>query len=636
MTDDVVDLDIPEEQDQPSGRPSASRTLARLALEQALGPDLTRWLGAADGPPVAIVVQAPGVDWVEPLRRAVGRLASRCQMFARSVTPRAADRADGNDEVAAALFLGRHCVGVSHAPERLLPSSLLTLADARVEVRAPGADLIRRLLATCVGRPPRAIPEPAAAGLGFHDIAGCFRQGATPSQVLAYLAAASSSRTRVAPTDDTPTLQNLAGYGEARTWGLELADGLAAWRRGEIRWADLPATSAVLHGPPGCGKTLFARSLARTLEVPIVVTSIGGLFASTTGYLATVIKGLQSAFDEARANTPSILFLDELDALPDRNSLDGHNGAYFSVLVNFALTLLDSGSTPRDGIIVIGASNFRDRLDAALIRPGRFDRLIEIPPPDPVGLAGILRSHLRDALPGADLEFVARLRPGASGALAAQWAREARAAARAAGRAMVIDDLVAVVAPPDPRTPDDVWRGCVHEAGHAVMHVVVGRELDSVTTVRDGQHGGSTVGASGSPSPTAEQLNETVRILLGGRASEALLLGFPSAGAQGDIARATAIIGALHASQGLGGSLLYRSAPEDILPLLTYDAALRRTVEDHVDRLYAETLAAIRRRAAAVERLARALQTRRALTGAEARAIVAGRRRAPGSGRAAP
>ena len=190
---------------------------------------------------------------------------------------------------------------------------------------------------------------------------------------------------------------------------------------------------------------------------------------------------------------------------------------------------------------------------------------------------------------------------------------------------MTVDDLVGVVAPPDRRTPEDFWRVCVHEAGHAVMHFVVGRALDSVTTVRDGLNGGATIGCVGSRMPTAAHLEGTVRIFLGGRAAEELLLGMPSTGARNDLARATAIIGAMHATDGLGESLLYRTAPEDILPLLTYDAALRRTVEDHVTRLYAETLTVVRRSASAVERLARELQRRRALTGAEARAIVAGR-----------
>jgi hypothetical protein len=638
MSDDIND-DIPEDQEQLSdlfGRPSASQTLATLALEHALGPELIRRLGDDDGPPLAIVVQAPGPEWIDPLRRAVGRIAGRCQIFARSGSQRAIDTTSaGNDEVAAALFSGRHCVGISHAPARFLPSSLTTLADARFEVRAPGAGLIRRLVVACAGEPLVAIPANAGAGLGFYEIVGCFRSGATPEEVVAFLAAASSSRTRVAPTDDTPTLQNLAGYGEARTWGLELAEGIAQWRRGDIRWADL-SSAAVLHGPPGCGKTLFARSLARTLEVPIVVTSIGELFASTVGHLDSIIKGLQSAFDAARATTPSILFIDELDGLPSRNSLSERNRDWWTPIINFALTLLDGAVTSREGIVLLGATNFVDKLDPALVRPGRFDRLIEIPPSGPAGLAGILRHHLGSELPGADLELVARLRSDGTGALAAQWVRDARAAARAAGRPLALDDLVAVVAPPDRRAPEDLWRVCVHEAGHAVVHFEVDRALDSLSTIRDGPHGGVTVGSAGSPTPTVEQIEDTARIFLAGRAAEEAILGSPSAAAQGDLARTTALLGGLHASQGLGGSLLYRSAPEDVLALLSFDHALRRTVEEHVTRLYAETLATLRRRAPDVERLARALRTRRALTGAEARAIVAGRRTAPGRGRAAP
>ena len=229
MSNDVEALinsldDEPEQAPQTGGnvrsRPPVARTLATIALRRALGRDLTRRLGSSEGPGLAITIQAPGADWIDPLRRAVKSITVGCELFARDGSARTTDKPDqGNDTVATALSVGRHCVGISQAPSRYLPSSLVTSADARIEVRAPGPTEIAILLRICVGRPPREIPENAAAGLGFHEIVSAFRQGASPEQVLAYLAAASSARTRVTATDDTPRLQDLAGYGEARTWG---------------------------------------------------------------------------------------------------------------------------------------------------------------------------------------------------------------------------------------------------------------------------------------------------------------------------------------------------------------------------------------------------------------------------------
>ena len=134
-------------------------------------------------------------------------------------------------------------------------------------------------------------------------------------------------------------------------------------------------------------------------------------------------------------------------------------------------------------------------------------------------------------------------------------------------------------APPDRRAPEDLSRVCVHEAGHVVMYVVVGRLLESVTTVVDGGRWRSDGRRRRISTPTAEQLEETARILLAGRAAEGLLLGSPSTARKSDLARATATVGAFTRRRGWGVAPLPFQAPEDILPLLTYDAALRRTVE---------------------------------------------------------
>ena len=424
-------------------------------------------------------------------------------------------------------------------------------------------------------------------------------------------------------TDDTPPLSDLPGYcGAARAWGMDLIDGVARWRRGEIAWRDLSA-AAVLAGPPGTGKTLFAKALARACGLPIVCASMGEFFASTDGALGDVAKALSQSWDSAKACAPSVYFVDELDALPDRRLLTARGREWWSSIVALALTLFDGAATSRVGIVLIGATNHADRLDPALIRAGRFERIIDVPLPSVDDLAAILRFHLGDALPGADLLPVARLGAGASAADAARWAREARAIARVAGREMIIDDLIAVVAPPDVRSPADVRRAAVHEAGHAVAQIALGGAVESVTIVAAAGSGGHTrFGGASLAFPTAADLDAEATVMLAGRAAEEAIVGAPSAGAEGDLKLATELVCSAHVSAGLAGDSLLHLAPTGAAAtLLLGDPPLRQAVGQHIARLYTESLAMVRRRRTAVLAVADALTRARLLTGDQVRAI---------------
>jgi hypothetical protein len=246
--------------------------LPELVIQRALGAAMLRRMNSGKGRPVAVVVRAPGADWCMPLAGPFSGL--RTHIVVRDGSVKGENAARGSGDVAEALADGKHAVGISQTPEHLLPQTLMLVADARVEVKCPDAKMIRRLISSCVGRPPKTIPDDIAAALSFDDIVSAFRRGATPAQVVASLAAASAGKCRVSVTDTTPPLDRLPGYSaDLRQWALDLAEDVAAWRRGDRQWQSI-SSSAILSGPPGTGKSLFARSLAATLKVPTVLSSV--------------------------------------------------------------------------------------------------------------------------------------------------------------------------------------------------------------------------------------------------------------------------------------------------------------------------------------------------------------------------
>jgi hypothetical protein len=191
-------------------------------------------------------------------------------------------------------------------------------------------------------------------------------------------------------------IENLAGYGEARTWATELKDDLTLWREGALDWDEM-STRLLLSGPPGTGKTTFARALGNTLQVPMIATSVANWLEP--GYLGDVLKRITATFDTAKLRAPCILFIDEIDNIGNRGG-DGRNKQYddyWTSLINRLLELLD-GALKTEGIIVVGATNLPDRIDPALLRSGRLEKHVMIPPPDTDALAGILAHHLGEDL----------------------------------------------------------------------------------------------------------------------------------------------------------------------------------------------------------------------------------------------
>ncbi|MDR9779581.1 AAA family ATPase [Rhizobium redzepovicii] len=188
------------------------------------------------------------------------------------------------------------------------------------------------------------------------------------------------------------TVETLSGYGKAKDWAIDLKADLDDYRASILAWSEM-STKLLLSGPPGTGKTTFARALCNSLQVPLVVTSVSTWLQG--GHLNDVIDRMSKTFVEARAMAPAILFIDEIDGIGKRQPAEREYADYWNTVVNKALELLD-GAIKNEGLIVVGATNRPNHIDEAIKRSGRLETHIEIPKPDVPTLAEILAHHLGD------------------------------------------------------------------------------------------------------------------------------------------------------------------------------------------------------------------------------------------------
>lgn len=195
----------------------------------------------------------------------------------------------------------------------------------------------------------------------------------------------------------TLTVETLSGYGEARDWALALRDDLALWKAGSLGWAEM-STRLLLAGPPGTGKTTFARALGNTLRLPLLATSVGTWLEPS--HLGDVLARMAIAFEEAQTHAPCLLFIDEIDGIGRRRHDRAEHDDYWNAVVNRALELMD-GAVRTEGVILVGATNHPSAIDPALLRSGRLETRIDIPMPDVDALVGILQHHL-----GSEVEAV--------------------------------------------------------------------------------------------------------------------------------------------------------------------------------------------------------------------------------------
>ncbi len=354
----------------------------------------------------------------------------------------------------------------------------------------------------------------------------------------------------VTDADQTLTFAEVAGADEAVEELREIAEYLSQPGRFAAMGAAVPK-GVLLSGPPGCGKTRLARAVAGEAAVPFFSISGSDFVEMYVGVGAARIRDL---FAQVRAAAPAIVFIDEIDAVGRARSTSAAGGSdEREATLNQLLVEMD-GFGAECGVVVMAATNRPDILDAALLRPGRFDRRVTIDPPDHRGREAILGIHAKGKPlgPGVDLASIARSTAGFSAADLANVVNEAallatRRSSPSIEAADLSEAVERVVSGPSRRsrilTADDRRRIAVHEAGHALVAAVqpAAAPVMKVSVLARGHAGGFTLQAAEGDRvlATRSELAARVAVLMGGWAAERTCLGEASTGSNDDLLRAT-------------------------------------------------------------------------------------------------
>jgi len=399
------------------------------------------------------------------------------------------------------------------------------------------------------------------------------------------------------------SLAALTGTGELFETATRLVADLLAFADGTLPWSDIPR-GLLLVGPPGTGKTHAARVIAEAAGLPTVMATVGEWQAA--GHLGEMLRSMRATFAEARRLAPCVLVIDEIDSIGSRTEPSDRNRNYTRQVVNEMLAQLD-GLAGLEGVMLIGATNHPEHIDPAVLRAGRLDLHVPVPLPGPEALAQILRVQLGSDAP-ADLNPLVRAARGRTPAAISGVVRQARSRARAAGRALGVQDLLCAFGDLDLRHPDLRWRIAVHEAGHAIIAHVLG--LGEITDLSLTGDGGE---AKMLRAPTAGlhgDYEDQIAHALGGRAAEIVVFGAPSGGsggsAESDLAIATHLALGLERCVGLGQNGLIWEAVEGIAAR-PISAGERAAVSKRLDEQCARAVRLLARHRVHLERLARRL-----------------------------
>lgn len=585
---------------------------------------------------VAVEMFASDLNFMAPAMRAVELVAKEA--------PKNAQKLPRQRAALAALAVAKPVIAFSPMAETHLPDVVRRALTARVTVGPPDAHVIRETIAVVTGERPSELLEPhLAARISLVDIGIAVRHDRPASECMSRLRSLAFRATVHAETEPL-TLDELHGMDDVVRWARGFVADVESMRRsGGPFQGD---GGIVIDGPSGCGKTSAILAISIAAKCDLVSGSYARWQGADEGHLGHFIRALaaDAALARKKAETSGIclFFCDELDSFGRRDRATHE----YSVAATNALLLYtgglvgnDDGSVDTKGggrglfkprVILCGATNDVSRCDPAILRPGRFNRVIKVGYPDHVALEAMMRVRLRGDLADDDLSDLALMAVGKTGADIEQVVNDARRLARHGGMDLSLDHLKRVFAEGFEPSGARRARIAVHEGAHILVDVLlngpdgavttmttVGRRLAGAFRVRDEDSSG-----------TFNDHFRRLQVLLAGRVGETST--FSSAGdGQGgsfssDLAQATGEACAMVASLGLTGTPIFLGPSDDTRALLAYPevraavAKLLTGAEEACTRL-------IVRHRSALDAIAAVLLADGRIDGAAVAAIVAGR-----------
>ncbi|HQU25358.1 MAG TPA: AAA family ATPase, partial [Acidiphilium sp.] len=645
---DAVDDTLAEPPEPPEPEPEPEHLdCGRFIASQMLARPLSKFVRPAR--PGLFLVQAPSSAWIPPIKEVISRHFSLppgqaghrktrrqciykgpkigCYVLTSSdrITeqPRDAERmlADVEADLAqgAAVFIVGDNLDI-------VPMPLRHAADRTINVAPPnGQALIALLQEIAPGTKRFDLPDIPVAQMTPRMLGLAYRPNTKVRPFLRRLKQLAAPENQNSRQNIIP-LDRLHGVDEAKAWAAELKTDMALFADKKLTWSQA-RRSLLLCGVPGTAKTTLAGAIAADCNMTFVSTSYAHWQRSDKGHLGDVLRAMAASFAEARARAPSVLFIDELDTLGSRGGGDDRHQDWWRAIINALLEQI-AGVDNNEGVIIIGATNFPEIIDPAIVRSGRMEERITLHPPEPAALARIFADQLGDQCDATvDMRRIGEMSAGMTGADVVRICAAAGRLARQGNRLITQDDLIDVLKRGEKAVSDGYRRRiAIHEAGHAVvMHQLEGVEVTSVTLIGTDGTGGTTRGGMTANSVMTSSLLETRLItLMGGRAAEAVLLGEVSAGSGGpvgsDLCSATVLAAQAELSLGLGSQgLIWQMPPtaRNVGEWLGRRPDVAEAVGKRLDRAYARACEVIRARTITVQRLAEALLVHEALVGEE-------------------
>ncbi len=487
------------------------------------------------------------------------------------------------------------------------------------------------------------LPFVMMLGLGGILIFFMMRQAGGGGQAMNFAKAKMRTQTG---SHQKVTFDDVAGADEEKEELQEIVDFLKNPKMFNEMGAHVPK-GVLLVGPPGTGKTLLAKAVAGESGVPFFSISGSDFVEMFVGVGAARVRDM---FDQAKKASPSIIFIDEIDAV-GRHRGAGLGGGHDEreQTLNQLLVEMD-GFAPNEGVIIIAATNRRDILDPALMRPGRFDRQVYVNYPDVKGREAILKIHTRNKPLGPDVELstVAKGTVGFTGADLENLCNEAALlATRKQRKALTMEDFneatIKVVAGPEKKsrvvTEKEKQLTAYHEGGHAVVtyHLPTQDPVHEVSIIPRGMAGGYTLSLPQEQRSyaTKTHMEEEIVTLLSGRVAEQLVLEDISTGASNDIQRATKLAREMVTRYGFSqklGPVLYSTEDDEVFLGKSYvqgrtysetvAAEIDAEVKSLIDSAYAKSVALLQAHQDQLQLVAKALLEREKLDAADFDALM--------------